>query len=303
MISSRLVGTGRNAKIIAAIGAAFWGVYWIPLRALDEAGITGGWASLLFFVGPLILCLPIALWRWRLLWRGGPRLLLTGLIGGASMILYNDALIFTEVMRAMLLYYMTPIWGGLLGYVFLGEPITRVRWASFGLGFLGLLVILGVESGVPLPRNAGDWMALAAGFIWACFAVRLRKDETIQAEDLTLSYFLGGTLFGLLACVLPISGAGPPPDPQVIVSVLPWLVPALVAIVMTSAFLVIWSGRLLNPGLLGILFMTEISVGTVSAALFAGEPFGLRETLGVVLITGAGLLDGLWPDRAAQHGE
>jgi drug/metabolite transporter (DMT)-like permease len=301
MLSSRLVGTGRNAKVVAAVGAGFWGVYWIPLRALDEAGITGGWASLVFFLGPLIICLPIMVWRWRFIRRGGYGLLLSGLIGGTSMVLYNDALIFTEVVRAMLLYYLTPIWGGLLGYVLLGEPITRIRWLSFGLGFLGLMVILGIDSGVPVPRNAGDWMALASGLIWAYFAVRLRQDETVVAEDLTLSYFLGGSIFGLLACALPVFGAGPPPDLRVIVSVLPWLVPALVFIVMTSAFLVIWSGRLLNPGLLGILFMTEISVGTLSAALFAGEPFGLREVLGVLFITGAGLLDALWPEGGLRR--
>jgi drug/metabolite transporter (DMT)-like permease len=301
MLSSRLVGTGRNAKIMAAVGAAFWGVYWIPLRALDEAGVTGGWASLVFFLGPLIICLPVMIWRWRFIRRGGLSLLLSGLIGGTSMVLYNDALIFTEVVRAMLLYYLTPIWGGLLGYVLLGEPITRVRWAAFGLGFFGLMVILGIDSGVPLPRNTGDWMALASGLIWAYFTVRLRQNETVEAEDLTLSYFLGGSIFGLLACAFPFSGAGSPPDPRIIISVLPWLVPALLFIVMTSAFLVIWSGRLLNPGLLGILFMTEISVGTVSAAFLAGEPFGLREILGVFFITGAGLLDALWPEGGLRR--
>ena len=39
--------------------------------------------------------------------------------------------------------------------------------------------------------------------------------------------------------------------------------------------------------------MTEISVGTATAALWAGEPFGGREILGVVLITAAGLAESL----------
>jgi hypothetical protein len=37
--------------------------------------------------------------------------------------------------------------------------------------------------------------------------------------------------------------------------------------------------------------MTEISVGTVTAALWAGEPFGLREITGVLLISIAGLAE------------
>ena len=39
--------------------------------------------------------------------------------------------------------------------------------------------------------------------------------------------------------------------------------------------------------------MTEISVGTVTAALWAGEPFGAREIIGILLISGAGLVESL----------
>ncbi len=50
---------------------------------------------------------------------------------------------------------------------------------------------------------------------------------------------------------------------------------------------------MLNPGIVGLLFMTEISVGTVTAALWAGEPFGAREVIGILLISGAGLAESL----------
>jgi drug/metabolite transporter (DMT)-like permease len=39
--------------------------------------------------------------------------------------------------------------------------------------------------------------------------------------------------------------------------------------------------------------MTEISVGTATAAIWAGEPFGAREIAGVVLISAAGLVESL----------
>jgi len=39
----------------------------------------------------------------------------------------------------------------------------------------------------------------------------------------------------------------------------------------------------------GLLFMTEVSVGAITAAIWAGEPFGWRELAGVVLISMAGL--------------
>ena len=40
--------------------------------------------------------------------------------------------------------------------------------------------------------------------------------------------------------------------------------------------------------------MTEITVGGITAALWAGEPFGLRELVGVLLISGAALVDSIW---------
>ncbi|HJL53422.1 MAG TPA: hypothetical protein QF695_12400, partial [Arenicellales bacterium] len=45
----------------------------------------------------------------------------------------------------------------------------------------------------------------------------------------------------------------------------------------------------------GVLFMTEISVGAISAALLTNEPFGTREILGVILITAAGLTEVVVP--------
>jgi hypothetical protein len=39
--------------------------------------------------------------------------------------------------------------------------------------------------------------------------------------------------------------------------------------------------------------MTEISVATTTTALFAGEPFGMRELLGVFLISLTGLAEPL----------
>ena len=56
-------------------------------------------------------------------------------------------------------------------------------------------------------------------------------------------------------------------------------------------YAITWGVPLLNPGTVGILFMTEISIGAISAALLTDEPFGTREVLGVGLITAAGLTE------------
>ena len=294
MFSALLIGSGRNAKLAVFLGGALWGLFWIPLRALDEAGVTGAWATLAYFLGPAILWLPLVSGRWRRLVAGGRGLALTCASAAVSMVCYANALIFTEVVRAVLLYYLTPVWSTLLARVFLGELITPVRFVSIALGFAGLFVILGIDEGLPLPRNLGDWLALGAGVGWAITAVRLRADKLNEAEEITFLYFVLGSVAAFAACALPDGRTGPVPDLDTVVGVLPWLVPVLVVLIVPSSFLVMWGARLLNPGLVGVLFMSEISVGAGSAAILAGEPFGAREITGVVLISAAGLLDALW---------
>ena len=285
--------TETLAKLACAYSGVVWGLFWIPLRALDGSGITGAWATALFYLVPAVLFLPILVWRWRAIRAGGPGLLLTGLVTGIALVLYADGLVYTEVVRAMLLYYLTPVWSTLLARLFLGEAITPLRWLAIALGLCGLLVILGIDVGAPLPRNLGDWMALGAGIFWAVAAVRMRGDTKNHALEFTSLHFVLGAPVALLIALLPIAGAHAPPDAATATGVLPWLVPVLVIIVVPGSFAAMWGAYHLNPGIVGLLFMTEISVGTATAAIWAGEPFGLREIVGIVLITSAGLAESL----------
>ena len=283
--------TETLAKLACAYSGVVWGLFWIPLRALDGSGVTGAWATVLFYFVPAVLFLPIALWRWRALLAGGWGLQLTGLVTGTAVVLYADGLVYTEVIRAMLLYYMTPVWSTLLARLILKEPITAVRWLAIALGFSGMLVIFGIDVGAPLPRNVGDWMALAGGFCWAIAAVRMRGDTKSSAIEFTSLHFLLGAPVAVLIALLPLAGAHELPDAATAAAVLPWLVPTLVIVVVTGSFAAMWGASRLNPGIVGILFMTEISVGTATAAIWAGEPFGAREIVGVALITAAGLAE------------
>ena len=60
---------------------------------------------------------------------------------------------------------------------------------------------------------------------------------------------------------------------------------------MSGVYASMWGAPKLSPGLVGLLYMTEISAGAVTAAIWAGEAFGAREILGLALISLAGVLD------------
>ncbi|MEM8704341.1 MAG: DMT family transporter, partial [Pseudomonadota bacterium] len=151
---------------VAASGAA-WGIYWIPLRALDAAGITGVWSIVLFYVLPALLLLPVFIMRRQALLQAGWSFQLAGILAGSALVLYAGALVFTDVVRALLFYYLTPLWSTLLARIVLGETITWQRWVTMAVALAGLLVILNVGSGFSVTLNAGDWMGLASGVVWA----------------------------------------------------------------------------------------------------------------------------------------
>jgi drug/metabolite transporter (DMT)-like permease len=157
-----------------------------------------------------------------------------------------------------------------------------------------MLVIFHADSGIPLPENPGDWMALASGFLWSVASVLLRAHKASGALDLLIHNFIWSALIAVVLLLVLGPGQAASPPLSVYLAQLPWLVPTVIIVVMTGVYASMWGTPKLNPGLVGLLFMTEISVGAATAALWSGDPFGWREVIGVVLISGAGMLESLW---------
>ena len=288
--------TENIAKVACTVAGAIWGLFWIPVRALHEAGIQGLWATAVFYLVPFALMLPIGLLRWRQIISAGWMMQGIAIIGGLCLVLYSTAFLYTDVIHATLLYYLTPIWSALLARAWLKEPITRDRTLAIILGTAGLLVILNLDQGLPIPRNPGDWMALISGLIWALFANVMRRSESsYNTVDVLFSWFFWATIIAVALWLLPILDRPDPPTTDQIVTILPWLIPVALFVIIPGFYAITWGVPLLNPGTVGVLFMTEISVGAISAALLTDEPFGVREILGVILITVAGLTEVVVP--------
>ena len=286
--------TETLAKFACAYSGLVWGLFWIPIRALADAGIEGPWAILLFYAVPFVLCLPLLFLRWRPMLQGGLRLQLLGSMAAVSLVLYSVSILYTDVVRATLLFYLTPLWSTLLARIFLGDPITPLRWLAMAIALLGMLVIFHADSGIPLPEKPGDWIALASGFLWSVAAILLRADRKTEAIDLVVQNFLWSAAIAIALLLLFGPGLSTTPPLGVYLAQLPWLVPTILAVVMTGVYASMWGTPKLNPGLVGLLFMTEISVGCITAALWSGDPFGWREVIGILLISAAGMMESLW---------
>ena len=118
--------------LLLLTSALMWGLTWWPLKAFNAAGIAGVPLILSTYgvVGLSLLWLIVREWRQ---WQGRPYLLLLFFIlGGYANLAFAMAMIYGDVVRAMMLFYLGPVWGVLGGRVFLGERIDLQRWSAPG---------------------------------------------------------------------------------------------------------------------------------------------------------------------------
>lgn len=283
------------------LGGALWGLMWFPVRAMAEIGLWGMWPPALIYMFTLLLMLPLAIRRRREIARRWRQLLLIGLLSGGAFTFYTVSLLLTEVVRSLLLFYLTPVWGTFLGMTFLGERPGRGRILGLGLGLAGLLVILGLGHGWPVPRNAGDWLALLAGILWAVASLKLYQMGNVAAQDQMLAFVSGGAAVSVLSLVFggPVLGGALPL--ALLAEALPYAF-VFALYLAPTLFLTLWPATILTPGRAGLLLMSEVVVGVFSAALFANEVFGLRELTGTLLITTAAAVEILWRGNAPEVG-
>jgi len=267
--------------------AVLWGTLWIPLRALRASGSSGASATAVGLLLPLLVLMPFARGRGRRILAAGRPLWRAAFWLSVAIALYAEGLVRGEVARVLLLFYLTPVWSTLLARLRLAEPITGRRIGAIVLGFAGLLVIFGVEAGAPAADRVGDWMGLAAGVAWALALIDLNRAAERPLFDRIFVPFLllGPIFFGVAAA------AGDPlalgPSAGALVGAWPWLLALSLAWMLPVMGLTIAAASRLAPGTVAVLLMFEIVVGLVTAAAFAGEPFGAREAVGAGLILAA----------------
>jgi len=275
-------------ELVVAVASAAWGLFWIPLRAFERQGLQPAWATLAQFVAPLAVLVPFALVRAQR----------AGLLVGGAVALYLESLLLTDVARALILFYAMPAWGTILEVAMMGRRLTRWRLLSILLSIAGLLTILGISNGFLSSINLGDLMALLSGVLFAFGAMQVRQAPEASVFEQIFAFFLYGSVIALLLSALPLAALGHSPAPAQLVALLPWLLLTAVGFLIPVMSGIYWGSQHVDPGRLGILLQIEAVVGIVSAALFAGEPFGVQQALGGALVVSAGVIEVLGNTQA-----
>lgn len=281
------------ASVVVVLSGVLWGFYWLPVRGLDDLGVPGAWGTLSITAAAAAVLAPFTLRRWRVLAGADLWAVASIALGGAAFALYSIGFIFGHVAIIILLWFLTPVWSVLIARFVLGWPTPRLRVLAIGLGIAGLFIMLSAGGAVPLPSGLGEWLALLAGFLWAIATTGIRVRPEVSGTTAAFIFALGASLTA--AVIAPILTPWPAleslGDPLRVTAIslgtgAIWWGLSIVALM--------WATVRLEPARVGLLLMSEVLVGALSAALIAGEVLSLAEMIGGALVLGAGVLE-VWP--------
>lgn len=282
------------------IAAGMWGLFWIPQRALEAGGLTGGWATISQMVIPFAMLLPISVWR---LYKGqsfGLEYPLIGLLFGGGIACYANSFLLTDVVRALILFYITPVWTTIFEIVFLRQIPRFYRYITLVLALSGVWIVFGQEGVIPLPQNSGDWIALLGGILIAASAVRMEIKKPEGIYPILFSFFFYGGLFTLIQSYFLSDYLGDAPSIESWVAMMPWLILIAILFHIPTNIVILGAPSRIGAGIFSIIILFEIVVGTFSAAVLTDELIGWREILGSSFIIFAGLTEIIFASKTEE---
>jgi drug/metabolite transporter (DMT)-like permease len=282
-------------SLAVIVSAVFWGSMWMPLHALGDAGLSGSWSAWSIYGVPAVILLPFVL-RNGIggLMAGGWPLVWLGVSIGACNYLYAASVVYGDVARIVLLFYVNPVWSVLLERLILGTPLTRGRVGALALGIAGMWILNYDGQGLPLPRSVAEWAGLVAGFCWAAGLVAMRVTPQISMVDKAFAQYVAAFAVGGLVLSTGIFPGQADWSPVQWGPVVLWIAAITVIWVLPSLLLSFYGAARLSPTRASMLFMVEVVVGVVTAAIWTDYPFGWREGIGGLVILSAGVVEVLF---------
>ena len=278
-------------SLIIVVSSCAWGLYWLPLRSIEQSGIVGSWSIVLVNACPLIILVPLIFFNLDKLKKYPKPILFAGIMIGAAFTFYANGLVQTSVIRATLLFYLSPIWSTIIGIIWLNERLTTARVISIIVALIGLILLLyDFRNQETIILNFGDFSSILSGLFWALGASILKKWSKLPIIPLTAIVYFSTTSLSILLAIIVYKA----PIPslaligQNIITAFIWSV-----IVLLPSFCIIFRiSQILFPGRVGILMMSEVAVAVISAKiLLPEEQMVILQWIGASAILLAGVVE------------
>ncbi len=216
-------------------------------------------------------------------------LLLRGLFGSTSLVLYFITLQHMPLATAVTLQYLSPIFTAIMGMYMVNERVLKAQWFFFAVAFCGVLMVQGFDNRVePLYLFLGLGSAIAAGLAYNMIR-QLKQTE----HPLIITFYF--PLVSLPITLLLMIGVD-----FVMPEGTDWLV--LLFIGATAQIAQYFMTRAYQADELATVASVKY-VGIIYALTFGyfifGETFSLEAHLGMVVVL-CGVLGNIWVKRKAR---
>jgi drug/metabolite transporter (DMT)-like permease len=289
----------RTLAISSLVYAAtLWGLVWYPYRLLDETGVGGVPSAFFSYATPLLL---LGWWHGRALREARGQwlwLCALGLAAGWTNLAYVLAVLEGEVVRVLLLFYLSPLWTVLFSRFLLHERLNRAGWAVMALAAGGALAMLWQPGDWPLPANRAEWLGLSAGVMFAASNVVSRHLDGVSEGAKAVTVWAGATLLTLIGLMLQPSGL----DFTVDAETTTWLMLLGVGLLIGSMTYAVQYGLARVPANQAIvIFLFELVVAAIAAYFLSDERMGVQEWVGAAMIITASLFSGHMEDEQLKE--
>lgn len=209
-------------------------------------------------------------------------LLLRGVLGSTSMLLFFIAVHYMPIGSAVALRYIAPIFAAVFAILFLREKVRPIQWIFFVVAFVGVLVLKGFDDAI---SPIGLILVLSASVLSGLVYIVIRKIGLSEHPVVIVNYFM---------CIATIAGG--------IGAIFTWVTPK------ATDFVLLFSLGIF--GYYGQIFMTkafqmgetnviapikyvEVVFAIIVGVGFLGETYSVWSFVGIALII-SGLLLNLW---------
>lgn len=268
------------AALSVFFGATLWGVVWYPMRLLEGGGLQGLWLTLILYATALGVSLPYTYRAVAELRLAPGWLAILTLSAGWTNIAFVEAVLAGNILRVLLLFYLSPLWATLMGWLFLAERITATAAASLAIAMAGALLMLwNAELGIPWPQGQADWFALTAGFAFALSNVATRAVQHTTVATKVFCVFAGVT--GMAAILIVVLAS---PLPQVSLATWGGAVALGFVGILAMTALVQYGVTHIPVYRSAVITFVELVAGAVSQQLLTDEVVSGREWIGGAFI-------------------
>ena len=178
------------------------------------------------------------------------------------------------IAKSTLIFELSILWTVIIEAFVLKKPLHRYSMASLPLAFIGLMMVLNIDSFQTIER--GDLFAFVGSILNAGVYLSLKK---LRHHHDTLTLVFWTYLFSCLFMLLPASRGLLSLDPQQL-----YLLVSLCSFGLIGQLLMTLGFKFSSASVSSLFMMSIVPFTAISGAIFFNEVFTLQTTTGVVFV-------------------